>query len=103
MSLVKRAFAGDLAVTQPSYGFSGTFGALVSQLINIALIVGAIAALIFILYGGFMYLTAGDEADKAEGGRRSITNGVIGLVILASAYVLWQFVTKLLGLDAAFV
>jgi len=102
MSLVKPAFASDFTISDPEYGFIGTFGDLISQLINIALIIGAIAALVFILYGGFAYLTAGDDSTKAEGGRAAITNGVIGLIILASAFVLWRFVVQLLGLGAPF-
>lgn len=89
-------------VTQPTIGFTGSFGELVSTLVTWALILGALAALIFILLGGMQYITSGDDADKAEGARRSITNGVIGLIIIASAFLLWRLVVTLLGLDSVF-
>ncbi len=86
-------------VSPPESGFTGTIGDLLSFFITWAIILGAIAALVMILIGGFQYLTAQDDADKAEGGRKTITNGVIGLIIVASAYVIWKLVLGLLNVN----
>jgi glucose uptake protein GlcU len=88
-----------ITIPTPSSGFTGDFGTLLNFLITWAIILGAIAALVMILIGGFSYITAQDDADKAEGGRKTITNGVIGLVIVASAFVIWRLVIALLNIE----
>ena len=86
-------------VPTPEAGFKGDFGALLNFFITWAIIIGAIAALMMILMGGFSYITAQDDAEKAEGARKTITNGVIGLIIVASAFVIWRLIISITDLD----
>ena len=88
----------SIVVSNPGTGFTGTFGELLQFFITWAIILGGIAALVMILAGGFNYITAQDDADKAEGARKTITNGVIGLIIVASAFVIWRLIITLTGL-----
>ena len=89
-------------VPTPSVGAQGSFGELLNNFITWAIAIGAIITLIFILMGGFSYVTAQDDADKAEGARKTITNGVIGLIIIASAFIIWRLVVSILNLDTIF-
>jgi hypothetical protein len=105
--LVDKVLAGaglpsSIPISTPAYGFTGSFGELLSTIISWAIIIGALITLMFILIGGFNYVTAGDDSDKAEGARKTITNGVIGLIIIASAFVLWRLIITLLNLNAFF-
>jgi len=70
----------------------------VSELLNrvlpwISLAAGAIA-FAYLLYSGFMYLTAGGNAEAAKKGQQGILNAVIGLIIIALAYTI---TTALIG------
>lgn len=100
-----KVFAGPagglptINVPTPATGFKGDIGSLLNFFITWAIILGAVAALVMILIGGFSYLTAQDDADKAEGGRKTITNGVIGLIIVASAFIIWRLIIALVGVD----
>lgn len=89
-------------IPQPTGGFQGGLGELVSTGINWAVAIGAVATLAFIIFGGFKYVTAGDDAEKAEGGRSAITNGVIGLIIIASAFAIFKLLVNILNLDSIF-
>ncbi|PIZ46179.1 hypothetical protein COY32_03815 [candidate division WWE3 bacterium CG_4_10_14_0_2_um_filter_41_14] len=91
-----------ILIPTPEVGPQGSFGNLLNSFITWAIAIGALATLAFILMGGFSYVTAQDDAEKAEGARKTITNGVIGLIIIASAFIIWKLVVSLLNLDALF-
>lgn len=60
-------------------------------------IVGSLALLMFI-YGGFMFILSGGNAEKTAQGKQIIINAVIGLVIIFTSYTIIQFsMTALLG------
>ncbi|MCA9391860.1 hypothetical protein KC614_01480 [candidate division WWE3 bacterium] len=89
-----------IEVPSPGAGFTGNIGSLLNFFITWAIILGGLAALAMILLGGFTYITAQDDADKAEGARKTITNGVIGLIIVASAFVIWRLIVVLTNLGS---
>lgn len=57
----------------------------------IAMIAG-ISAVFMMMFGGFMYITANGEANKASNGKTIITAAVIGLVVIALAETILSFV-----------
>jgi hypothetical protein len=58
--------------------------------------VGAILFIIMI-YAGFLYMTAGGDKEKVIKAKQWITNSIIGLVIIASAYAIVTFIFKSLS------
>lgn len=71
-------------------------------ILNFALLVGGIVAFFFVLFGGFVYLTAGGDAAKAGQGRTIIVNAIIGIIIIFLSLALVRFVvsrTKQSNLD----
>lgn len=70
----------------------GDFGVILTRIINIALLAGGIIAFLFVLFGGFLYLTAGGDAARAETGRKYITNAFIGIVIILLSFAVVRFV-----------
>lgn len=62
---------------------------------NIAeLIIGFIAILgiIFLVYGGILYVTSAGDESRAEDGKRTITYAMIGLFLAASAYAIEKLI-----------
>jgi len=51
-----------------------------------------IILLIIIIYAGFLWMTAGGSEEKVEKAKKFLTNGVIGLVIILSAYAITAYV-----------
>lgn len=74
----------------------------INTVINIILSIAGLAAFVFILWGAFDYVTAGDDAGKTEKARKKITNAVVGLILVALAFVIWSIVINLVGLDGFF-
>ena len=66
--------------------------ALIGSIINAALgIIGSIALIIFI-YGGFVWLTSGGNAQKVTQGQHILMWAAIGLVVIFLSYALVKFV-----------
>ena len=83
---------------------SGTFfyqniGHLVTNLWGVAFVVGAVAAFLFIVLGGVLWITAGGDKGKVEEARERITQGMIGLAILAVSWAVALLVQRFLGLN----
>lgn len=55
-----------------------------------------IITLIIIIYAGFLWMTAGGNADQIDKAKKWLINGVIGLVIVLSAWAITSFIFNLL-------
>ncbi|MBU1164515.1 hypothetical protein KKA15_03065 [Patescibacteria group bacterium] len=64
----------------------------VMSIVNVALGFLGILAILIILWGGFVWLTAGGDESKVESAKKIITGGVVGLVIILSALAITNFV-----------
>jgi len=61
---------------------------VIAQIINWALYLSGAIAVIFVIIGGYRYLTAGGNEEAATKGRKSVINAVVGLIIIILAYVI---------------
>lgn len=66
---------------QESKGVSEFVFTIALNIVEILLQVVGYAAVGFVIYGGFKYLTSAGSADRITAGRKIITNSLIGLVI----------------------
>jgi len=71
---------------------AGKVQGIVTDMINIFSLVVGIISVIMIIYGGFKYITSGGDSGNVTGARNTITYAVIGLVIVALAQFVVQFV-----------
>jgi hypothetical protein len=78
-----------------SFGFK-TLNQALNTIVSIIFLVAGLLAFLFILLGAFNYLTAGDDDGKVKKARTGITNAVIGLLLVALVYVLWQVAIHLI-------
>ena len=63
------------------------------------ILVGGLAALLFLLWGALDWIMAGGEEGKVSDARKKMTGAVIGLTILAASVAIVQLVGSLIGLD----
>ena len=79
-------------------GGNQTAASLAVRIIKILLYFAAIVAVIMIIIGGYYVMTAAGNETQAANGRKTLTNAIIGLVIVILAYVIVQavvtFITK---------
>lgn len=61
-----------------------------------------LVALGIVLYAGFQWMTAGDNAEKVANSKKLLINGAIGLLIIVSAYAIVSFFFSALGYGGLF-
>lgn len=64
----------------------------IASIIRVAMGLLGIVAVVIILVGGFKWMTAGGNDDQVGEAKKWIFSGVIGLVIILSAYALASFI-----------
>ncbi len=71
-----------------------TINGIMSQVIYVFLGLIAIAFFGLLLYGGLMWMTARDNAEKVKKANGIIMNALIGFIVTLSAYVISYFIIK---------
>jgi hypothetical protein len=71
--------------------------AIIGSIINIAVGFLGLILFVYILWGGFLYLTSGGDPEKTKKGKNKILYAVIGLLIVMSAYAIAQYVISKLS------
>lgn len=69
----------------------GDLPSVTIRVVNIALSLLGLIATVFVIYGGYMYLTAGGNDDRLKSAKEIIKNAVIGLVIVLLSYAIVSF------------
>ena len=88
LTSVNNGVASDCANTQNG----STLQTKISTVINIFSAIIAAVSVIMIIYGGFRYITSGGKQESVSGAKTTILYALIGLVIVALAQVIVQFV-----------
>ncbi len=79
-------------------GLAGTdIRTIIAKIIRAVLGFLGVLALAIMLYGGFIYMTAGGNEEKVLQAKKILINGVIGLVIILSSFAIAQFVINKLS------
>lgn len=67
--------------------------------LNVFIIIGILAALTFLMYGGFVWITSGGDKQKLERARKTIVYSIIGIFVMALSLVAVQFLGDMLGVQ----
>jgi len=87
----------------PSTKYAETEGGLFIS--NIAQAIGVIAGvilLVYLLYGGLRYVTAGGDEKNLKEAQKTINNAIMGIIIVAIAFFLTALFGGILGFDDIF-
>lgn len=68
-------------------------GELLTNVASTVALGGGVLLFLYLVFGGFRYLTAGGDEKAVDAAKKIMTNAIIGLLIIVSAY----FVTDILG------
>jgi len=103
------AVSGGLSIG----GFSLIFGTglastrtlpeLILAIIQLMLFFAGAIAVLFVIIGGFLYMTAGGNEEQAEKGQKALTNAVIGIIIVIMSYAIIRVVQNTVGAPYVYV
>ena len=87
----------DCSLVNPNeIGGIGTFvWRIVLNAIEMAIVLTTYLTAFFIIYGGFLFMTGGNNPGQVEKARKTILNAVIGLVICMAAIALTNLVFRI--------
>lgn len=94
----------DINVAPPPGNFgidpiSTPVNTIFSNAIKIIFIVAILAVLVMLIWGAFQWITSGGDKEAVGNARKRITHALIGLAILALAFVILFVVGNILHVD----
>lgn len=72
----------------------GDIKGLLYWIINQLLGLAGIVAILFLIIGGYQYIFSGASEESAEKGKKTLTNAVIGLIIVVLSYTIISVVYR---------
>lgn len=69
-----------------------SIGQFIGNLISFIFIIAAIVALLYLIWGGFKWITSGGDKTNIETARSHIIAAVVGLIIIFLSYVILNLV-----------
>ncbi len=90
-----------ISISTPAAGLNpnADIGHVLGNVITIIFVLATLAVLFMLIVGAFQYITSGGEKDGASKARGRITNALIGLVILAVAFLLVKLLGSIVNVD----
>ncbi len=74
-------------------------GTLLSNALTIVFVVAALAVLFMLIQGAFSWITSGGDKEKVASARKGIIAALVGLALLALAFVITRVVGQVVNLD----
>lgn len=76
----------------PSGAVTTSLTTVISNVLNTAMGVVGLIAIVVIVYGGIKLTMSGGEEEQSKAGKNYITYGIIGLVVVILAYSIVKFI-----------
>ncbi len=97
--LVIAPLAASAQLNIPSSGNTGlpedsNISNFILRIINILLAIVGLIAVLFLIIGGFRYITAGGNEETAESGKKTIINAIIGIIIVILSFVIVRVIAN---------
>jgi TRAP-type C4-dicarboxylate transport system permease small subunit len=73
---------------------------MIKNVINILLAVVFLIAVVYLIIGGFRYIMSQGNEESVEKAKGTITNAIIGIVVVLLAWIIVAAVTSLLNTGA---
>lgn len=70
--------------------------AFIMRIINIALAIAGLVAVLFLIIGGFRYITAAGNEEAGASAKKIITQAIIGIVIIILSFVIVRVISNAL-------
>lgn len=100
LTLVPSAFAAEVSACPVNEwaGLCGLgFNNVIGPLITTIFIIGVVVALLYLIWGGFKWITSGGDKGGVQAAREHIVAAIVGLVVIFLAYFIVNLVLSFFG------
>lgn len=87
--------------TKSRVAINTDLGTFVSRTISAIILVAGLATLMYLIYGGIQWISSGGDKGKLEEAKAKLTNGIIGLGIVVSAWAVYLLLDYFFGIGLA--
>ena len=77
---------------------NGSLGDYISHLVSAIILVDGIATFIYLIIGATKWVSSGGSKDKVQEAKDQITNAIIGLAVVASAWAIYHIIDYFFGI-----
>lgn len=91
----------DIRIGTPNQGIAPntTPGTVLTNILTIVFVIAALVVLFFIISGAFQWITSGGDKEKVGKARGAILNAIIGLALLALAFLIARVAAQIVNVD----
>lgn len=91
----------DINVRPPAQGVNPAagLGTVLSNALTIVFVIAALAVLFMLVWGAFSWITSGGGKEQVDAARKRIVAALIGLAILALAFLIVVVVGNIVGIN----
>lgn len=93
--IVNTALPSNVQAMTPASGLAFYIAILWRSVVTL----GGVAFIIFLIWGGIEWLTAGGDKGRVETAQKMISNAVIGLIVLVASYAIALFFQNALKIN----
>ncbi len=100
---VARAASGSFSINvedevKSRVAINEDLGTFVSRSFSAVILVAGLATFMYLVYGGIQWIMSGGDKGKLEDARNKITQAIVGLAIVASAWAVYLLVDYFFGI-----
>lgn len=95
LAQIKNPVVPKLSPPDAANQFSGLLKLIISSLFAI----GGLVFMIWFIFGAIRWITSGGDKQKLEEARQTLTNAVVGLVILFSLFAILKLIEGVFGIQ----
>ena len=88
----------EIRIPQPEQVKIVDFAKLISALIGFVLILSGLAMFLYLIYGGWQWLTSGGDKGAIEKAQGRIAAALVGLLIVVSAWAIMTLIERFFGI-----
>lgn len=75
---------------------------LIVNIIRLLLMFAGAIAVVFVIIGGYQYLTSGGNEEQAEKGKKTLINAIIGIVVIVMSYVVINVIVNMVSSNSGY-
>lgn len=79
---------------------AGGLGNLIGSLVQLLFVIAILAALVYLVYGGFRWLVSSGDKSQVASAREHIVAAIIGLIIIFLSYFILNILLTFFGLGS---